>query len=262
MGAVYDTIGRTYDRTRRADSRILDGVVDHLGLPSGARLLDVGCGSGNYTIALRTRGFSMVGVDISEHMLRSARSKVTDIQWDHGDACALSYPDGMFEGVVSILATHHISDLESAFAEMYRVLEPGGRVVLFTSSPQQMRAFWLNHYLPSVVVVSERAMRSYEDLEKDLYEAGFSNVRQAPFFVDDSLEDWFLHCGKYRPELYLDPVVRAGISTFALHERSDLLEQGLAQLAFDIESGQVDEVIRRYENDGGDFLFVAADKRL
>jgi hypothetical protein len=132
--------------------------------------------------------------------------------------------------------------------------------VLFTSTPEQMRAFWLNHYLPSVVSVTERAMLGYEALAALLTAAGLADIRHTTFSVDGSLEDWFLQCGKYRPELYLDPVVRAGISTFALSEGSPALQPGLQALAADIGSGAIVQIIERHESDGGDFMFVAAHK--
>lgn len=254
----YDAIGRSYDETRKADAKILAGIVKHLALPRGARLLDVGCGSGNYTIALAEAGFAIEGVDISETMLAHARSKRSDLTWHQGDARKLPFPDASFDGVVSVLATHHMDDLDAALRHMARVVKPGGPLVLFTSTPSQMRAFWLNHYLPSVVHISEVAMTEYDVLAKKLEGAGFTNVVKDLFFVDNSLEDWFLQCGKYRPEVYLDPIVRASISTFALHPDDERLARGLAALEKDIQSGAVKDVIQRYENDGGDFMWVAA----
>lgn len=81
--------------------------------------------------------------------------------------------------------------------------------------------------------------------------------------MDNRLQDFFLHCGKYRPELYLDPVVRDGISSFALFRDTTALASGLARLEQDIRSGAVHDVIRRYEAENrlhGDFMTVSARK--
>lgn len=260
--AIYDSIGKTYDSTRTADTRILDQLVALLHLPPGSRVLDVGCGSGNYTIPLFDRGFAVEGVDISPQMLSKARAKGPRVTWHQGDARALPFGDAQFDAVVSILATHHIEDLERSFGQMARVLKTGGRLVLFTSTPDQMRAFWLNHYMPTVVALTVAMMTDFEVLQTWLQELGFSTVHQQLFFVDNTLQDWFLQCGKYRPEVYLDPIVRAGISTFALCTDTAGLERGLALLEADIQSGAVAEVIERYERrDIGDFMFVYADKQ-
>jgi ubiquinone/menaquinone biosynthesis C-methylase UbiE len=255
---VYDSIGRSYDETRKADALILRRILAYLDLPRGARVLDVGCGSGNYTIALDDAGFAIEGVDISETMLAWARKKRPSLTWHQGDARKLTFASESFDGVVSVLATHHMDDLDAALREMARVVKHGGPLVLFTSTPAQMRAFWLNHYLPSVVQISEHAMTEYDVLEKKLVAAGFTGVKKELFFVTNELEDWFLQCGKYRPEVYLDPVVRASISTFALHKDPEALARGLAALEADIKSEKVKDVIANYENDGGDFMWVAA----
>ena len=61
----YDTIGTGYDGTRQADAYLLGRLWDLLALPAGARVLDVGCGTGNYTSALQVLGLSMTGVEPS-----------------------------------------------------------------------------------------------------------------------------------------------------------------------------------------------------
>lgn len=78
--------------------------------------------------------------------------------------------------------------------------------------------------------------------------------------MTNELCDWFLHAGKYRPEIYLDPVVRAGISSFARLDFEEEVEQGLAKLREDINSGDIKKVIQQYDNNLGDYLFIKAQK--
>ena len=66
------------------------------------------------------------------------------------------------------------------------------------------------------------------------------------------------YSGKHRPALYLDPDVRAGISTFAAFADEAEVPRGLATLGADIESGPIEEVMARYAHGGGDYLSVTA----
>ncbi|MCB0785182.1 MAG: methyltransferase domain-containing protein, partial [Flavobacteriales bacterium] len=71
----YDTIGTGYDGTRQADAYLVGRLLTLLDRPPGSRILDVGCGTGNYTSALQVLGLSMTGVEPSERMLAEARTK-------------------------------------------------------------------------------------------------------------------------------------------------------------------------------------------
>lgn len=68
---VYDQKASAYDRFRNADPAITEMIVNHIKRNNltGTNLLDIGCGSGNYTIALDGNGFSAQGLDLSNSML-------------------------------------------------------------------------------------------------------------------------------------------------------------------------------------------------
>ncbi|MEH2308825.1 hypothetical protein [Nostoc sp.] len=70
------------------------------------------------------------------------------------------------------------------------------------------------------------------------------------------------YTGKYHPEIYLDENVRSGISTFALLASADEIAAGYQRLAADINTGRITEIVNKYENNQGDYLFVIADKGL
>jgi ubiquinone/menaquinone biosynthesis C-methylase UbiE len=257
--AVYNRIGQTYDTTRRADPGIVARLVAHLQITSNGIILDIGCGTGNYTVALHEQGISITGIDVSETMLERARLKTAPITWHHGSALALPFADNSFGGALFMLSTHHMNPLQLALNEAYRIIDKGN-LVIFTATPTQMTHYWLNHYFPKMMVEGPTYMTEYEVLAAMLQEAGFMQVTCEPFFVTNDLQDWFLQSGKYRPEVYLDPLVRAGISSFPLAEDTAEIEHGLAALAHDIESGVIQEIIESYESDAGDYLFIRATK--
>jgi len=80
------------------------------------------------------------------------------------------------------------------------------------------------------------------------------------YFIKPDLEDHFLYCGKHNPELYFEDRIRQGISSFSSLANRAEIESGLSKLKADIDSGKIDEIIRSYENDLGDYLFVIARK--
>ena len=91
-----------------------------------------------------------------------------------------------------------------------------------------------------------------------LRQANFEIQTLEPYNVTDDLQDWFLLCGKNRPEPYLDGKVRAGISMFANAPDQEEMERGVERLRGDIASGRIAEVQRGFLWDGGDYMFTVA----
>ncbi len=256
----YDLIGQGYNRTRQADSYLVQRMEHHLQPGPGKQFLDVGCGTGNYTIALSQKGLKFSGVDPSEKMLATARAKSNQIDWHLGRVEALPFEDAAFEGVLASLTTHHWSDLGKGFNEVYRVLKPGNKLVIFTSNPHQMEGYWLNHYFPKMLRASIAQMPVLELVQKHLQKAGFCRVITEKYDVQPDLQDLFLYSGKHDPKLYFDAQVRQGISSFSDLANADEVAMGLQALKQDIETRKVEEVIRRYEHDRGDYLFMVCEK--
>ncbi len=262
MAVLYDRIGPGYDTTRRADPHIAARLGGLPGLDPGDRCLDVGCGSGNYTLALAARGLRMTGLDISATMLAAAGAKARGVSapsWCHAPAERMPFAAGAFAGAVAVLSIHHFADLGAALREVGRVLDATrGRFVIFTATRTQMRRYWLNRYFPGLMRRSTARMPSLATVRAALAAAGLGRVESEPFTVTPEIEDRFLYSGKHRPELYLDPAFRAGSSSFASLAEPGELAQGLARLERDIRSGRIREIIAAAEHPGGDYLFIRA----
>lgn len=257
MPALYDLIGNSYARSRRADAAIAQALAEQLSLTPFGAYLDLGCGTGNYTVALSAMGGFWSGVDVSEVMLAQARQKSSTIDWIQSSANALPFPDAVFQGAICTLAIHHFPDLESPFLEIRRTLQ-GGVFVMFTGLAEQMRCYWLCHYFPEMMNRSIERMPSESKVRSALSRAGFGSVTVTPFFVTDELEDLFLYSGKHRPDLYLDPEIRANISSFANLAPSAELHDGLARLSADVQSGEFASVKAHYATEVGDYAFITA----
>ncbi len=122
----FDDLADAYDRFRigYADD-VYDAIVEYGTVAPGARVLDVGCGTGLVALEMARRGHAVSGIDISEPMLACARARVPAASFALGRAESLPYPDASFDLVTSA-QTFHWFDQATALAEVARVLRPGG----------------------------------------------------------------------------------------------------------------------------------------
>jgi SAM-dependent methyltransferase len=158
---------------------------------------DLGCGPGHVARHLHDRGLEMVGIDLSQEMLEQARRLHPGLELRQGDLFALDVPDGAFAGVVAFYSIVHVTPdaLPLAFAEMRRVLRPGGRLLLaFHVGDEVVRPDelwgvpvtldWI--FFPTGVVVDALAFAGLsvtEVVERDPYEGVEHASRRAYVFA-------------------------------------------------------------------------------
>jgi ubiquinone/menaquinone biosynthesis C-methylase UbiE len=260
VSAKYNRIGDGYDTTRRADSAIVQALADYLNFQKHGRYLDIGCGTGNYTCALAGQGGAWTGLDPSALMLEAARVKSDNIVWHLGAAENLPFEDAGFDGAICTLAVHHFTDISRGFAEIGRVLKPGARLVMFTVTPAQTQAYWLNRYFPKMLEADRKTLPTLAALEAAAKFGGLEVIGTFPYFISEATQDFFFYSGKFRPSLYLSEAVRQGMSCFRLLAHKDELAGGLAQLEADIASSAIAEHIANSQNEIGDYCFFIAEK--
>ncbi|MCB0374581.1 MAG: class I SAM-dependent methyltransferase, partial [Sinomicrobium sp.] len=103
-------------------------------------------------------------------------------------------------------------------------------------------------------------MPSLESVTHVMKVAGFRSITTENYSVRPSLKDLFLYSGKQRPEIYLRPGVRNGISSFSDLANADEVRKGLEKLNADSSSRKIDTIIKRYENNVGDYIFIIGKK--
>ena len=128
--SMFDAIAPRYDlvnrlMTFRLDVRWRRRTIRTLGLPRGATVVDLACGTGDLCRELAKGGLRPIGADLSFGMLAAAR---TDAPLVHGDALRLPFPDATVDGVTCGFALRNFADLPRFLTEVARVLRPGGRI--------------------------------------------------------------------------------------------------------------------------------------
>ena len=141
---VFTRIAPRYDLMNRLmtggqDLRWRGEVIQHASLPAGARLLDLGTGTGDLAReALRRHpDCQVLAVDFTLAMMQAGRSRAGAVsQWVAADALQLPFPDASFDAVISGFLLRNVADLQQALKEQFRVLKPGGWFVsLDTTRP-------------------------------------------------------------------------------------------------------------------------------
>jgi ubiquinone/menaquinone biosynthesis C-methylase UbiE len=108
-------------------------VVAAAALRPGMRVVDVACGTGVLTLEAAkatSPGGAVVGVDLNPGMLAVARGKSEEIEWHEGPAEALPFDASTFDATVSQFGLMFFGDPQAGVSEMWRVLRPGGRLVI------------------------------------------------------------------------------------------------------------------------------------
>lgn len=140
--AIFDQEASEYDTWYQSNlGKFVDQVETELAFslfkPEGEmKILDVGCGTGNFSIKLAEMGCKVIGIDKSEKMLEEAKRKAEmkglNIEFLNMDVYDIELSDESFDGVFSMAAFEFIKRPKKAYDEMYRVLKKGGSLLIGT----------------------------------------------------------------------------------------------------------------------------------
>ncbi len=140
--AVFDTQAKDYDEWYQTKlGNFIDKVETDLAFKlfkpeEGMKVLDVGCGTGNFSIKLAKLGCKVVGIDISDEMLTIARKKAKglDIEFYNMDIYDLDFDDNEFDAVFSMAAFEFIDKPQNAIEQLFSVTKEGAQILIGTIS--------------------------------------------------------------------------------------------------------------------------------
>ena len=230
----YAQVAESYD-----DMRVPVGaeiILGHLGLverPLGEiELLDAGCGTGNYTRALAHQVGRVTAVDLSANMLAVARAKLAaeaaagQVRFQDGSITDLPLAEASVDGVMFNQVLHHLEDGADpsypghgrAVAEAFRVLKPGGVVVINICTHEQLKdGFWYYDLIPGALDAVLKRCVTAERLSEQLKAAGFRfHGRCVP------LDGLLFDDGYFQADGPLDARWRKADSIWALADQAEL----------------------------------------
>jgi ubiquinone/menaquinone biosynthesis C-methylase UbiE len=173
----YAKIAKPYARFRCIHPAVLELLLGDL--KRSSRVLEVGCGSGNYISAIsKSICCECHGIEPSEAMLIEARKKDGMVLWSRGTAESLSYPADTFTFVFCVDVIHHVSHVPLFIFEVFRTLSQGGRACIVTDSESDIRERKpLSFYFPDTVKPELARYPRIDYLKRLMREAGFSSIR-------------------------------------------------------------------------------------
>lgn len=221
----YDQIAEAYARHRGIHPGVLAALCA-AATPS-SRVLEVGCGTGNYIAALQAEvGCRCWGVDPSAEMLAQARARGVPVHWIQGRGEQLDLDPASFDLLFSVDVIHHVSDHAAYYREACRVLAPGGRICTATDSAWIIRHRQpLSTYFPETVPRELARYPRIATLRAHMASAGLYDVDERMVEYSYLLHD----VGAYRARTFS-----------ALHLISEeAFQRGLARMERDLAQGPI-----------------------
>lgn len=144
---IYVNAAKVYNESRLDEIDVFQETVDHiLKYTSPGKLLDIGCGTGEYGYAIAQKNYSVIGLDKSLDQIEISKDLINCLV---GDACKLPFGNCSFDAVTMIMMLHQIGQPLYAVKEAARVLRPKGRLIIKTCSREDIARRITSRYFPS-----------------------------------------------------------------------------------------------------------------
>lgn len=244
LGQRYERFGAGYAQTRRTEPRIEASIREALG--DVRSVANVGAGTGSY----EPDDLQVVAIEPSRTM---AAQRPPERPALIAPAESIPLKDDAVDAAMAVITVHHWSRLEAGISEMRRVARR--RIVVLTLDPEVMQKAWTREYWPEL----SKMDREFPPVAEVASLIGDAEVTGVPVPADCA--DLYIETLKGRPELLLDPRIRANCSGFARMD-DELEVAGAANLSEDLASGVWDRthgwLREQTEFDGGLRLIVGS----
>lgn len=174
---------------RKADVTWIE-LIEKIVHAKGKKILDIGCGGGIYTKAFaEMKALQVTGLDFSKKMLQTAQEYCQDynnIDFITGNALKTGLPSDQYDIVLERAVIHHITDLDTCFKEIFRLLKNGGSCLIQDRTPQDcllegssthIRGYFFSKY-PQLIEKERSRRYSSEFVQLALRKAGFQNITE------------------------------------------------------------------------------------
>jgi ubiquinone/menaquinone biosynthesis C-methylase UbiE len=178
---AYDAVAEGYAENAFAKQWMRGYVEDFctwVGTP--AKVLDLGCGPGHDVALLVARGFEVVGIDVSEKMVKEARKRVPTATFVQGDFRTMDFESETFDAVWSVGSLHHVAktDLQAVLVKVYQYLKSGGAMFVSMASGEGEKLIAREQIGVGKIVEKFWSYWQPEGFARELARAGFWVVKQ------------------------------------------------------------------------------------
>ncbi len=180
----------------KADDQVAARFQEAMGSAGSGTVLDVACGPGVVTAALAGKAQAVTAFDATPAMLEKARKRCAEaglqnVQFKQGNAESLPFDSGAFDGVVTRLAIHHFPDPKRVLKEIFRVLRPGGTVVIAdVVASEDAKEADLQNAIEIIRDPSHIRMLSASKLDALIVDTGFEIRSDSTWDKSREFEEW------------------------------------------------------------------------
>jgi ubiquinone/menaquinone biosynthesis C-methylase UbiE len=185
MTINYNQIYKTYDDVREGDIETINAFLKEVSINKSSRVLDIGCGTGNYSIILeRLTEAKTFGIDPSEGMLDKARKKNSRVVFTQGTGGSIPFENDYFDFIYMTDVIHHIPDLNELFLEMRRVLKTQGKICIMTQSHKQIENRPITRYFPGTANVDKQRYPTLSQINQAALNNGLVSIKEEILYED------------------------------------------------------------------------------
>jgi demethylmenaquinone methyltransferase/2-methoxy-6-polyprenyl-1,4-benzoquinol methylase len=179
VAAMFDGVAKNYDKANDllsfGSARIWRKKVAELVNPQqGQKILDLAAGTGSSSVAFVRPGVSVIAADFSNGMLEEGRKRHPELEFVFADATKLPFKEAEFDTVTISFGLRNVENTELALSEMFRVLKPGGKLVVceFSAIPNSflhnIYRFYLKRILPTISALVSKTPEAYSYLAESI----------------------------------------------------------------------------------------------
>jgi len=173
----FNQMAPIYDKYRGVDAQVLEYLSRWVKAREPGRrqaLLDIGCGTGRYSIQLAiTCNLQVTGVDVSEKMLNQAREKHPSGVWLLKPIEETGFSDSSFDIILMSYVIHHLKDYPRTLQDCHRYLRQGGSLFIVTDSHEQFRNSYFHQLVPRILEIDLNRFPDIDTLRDTLTGIGF-----------------------------------------------------------------------------------------
>jgi ubiquinone/menaquinone biosynthesis C-methylase UbiE len=188
----YNEISKIYDDVREGDVILINHFLQELPANDALNILDIGCGTGNYTDLFekvtQSKGYHIYGIEPSAGMIAKARQKNSRITFQQATAENTPFDADFFNFIYMTDVIHHIPEVRSMFAEVQRILELRGKVCIATQSHRQIAARPIAQFFPATVRVDQARYPDIPEVIAAAQFGGLTYLKQEVLFAGDPVE--------------------------------------------------------------------------